>query len=99
MAVCGQLVRSGHNGNQMPLTFLHHAKHAIPSPCRLSPKKTSSGAFTRDSRYLLWGDKYGDVLIGDCRSRNDPSAPQKPALLLGHLCSVVASLAVSPDNR
>lgn len=50
-------------------------------------------------RYLIWGDKYGDVLIGDCRSRNDPMVPQKPALLLGHLCSVVASLAVSPDNR
>ena len=68
-------------------------------PLRLSPKKTSSGAFTRDSRHVVWGDKYGDVLIGACSSRNDPAKPQRPALLLGHLCSVVAALSVSPDNR
>ncbi|GAX84576.1 hypothetical protein CEUSTIGMA_g11997.t1 [Chlamydomonas eustigma] len=65
----------------------------------LSPKKASAGTFTRDSKYILWGDKFGDILIGDCASRNDLTQPQHPALLFGHLCSVVSSISVSPDNR
>ena len=82
------------------LFTVHFAPPPPPfPPLRLSPKKTSSGAFTRDSRHVVWGDKYGDVLIGACSSRNDPAKPQRPALLLGHLCSVVAALSVSPDNR
>ena len=59
----------------------------------------SAGAFTRDSKHVVVADKYGDLLVGDCSSRNHADKPQAPALLLGHLCSVVSSVAVSPDNK
>ena len=71
-----------------------------------SPKKVSAACFSHDSRYILFADKYGDVLVGDCSSElssgpQSGSEPplQKPTLLLGHLCSVVASIAVSPNNK
>lgn len=71
-----------------------------------SPKKISAACFSHDSRYILFADKYGDVLIANCNSELSTSLEhsseppvQKPALLLGHLCSVVSSIAVSPDNR
>ncbi|KAG1680329.1 hypothetical protein FOA52_015419 [Chlamydomonas sp. UWO 241] len=64
-----------------------------------SHKKVSAGTFTPDCKHIVFADKYGDVLIGDTAVRNEQDKPQVPALLFGHLCSVVASLLASPNHR
>lgn len=64
-------------------------------PHRKMHKKLSAGTFTRDSTYVLFADKFGDVAVAAVQPTPSPT----PELLLGHLCSIVTSVAVSPDNK
>ncbi len=75
-------------------------------------KKLSAGTFTPalgGVTYALFADKFGDVAVASAGSA-DAAAPSSASaaaagvsaeaeLLLGHLCSIVTSVAVSPDSR
>lgn len=54
-------------------------------------KKPSCGGFSRDGGYTFAGDKFGDVVVAS-------TADGIAAPLLGHYCSTISSLAVSPDG-
>ncbi|KAF5830070.1 hypothetical protein DUNSADRAFT_15070 [Dunaliella salina] len=63
-------------------------------------KKLSAVAFSRDGKHALFADKFGDVGVAACGSPAQQQPPsEEPELLLGHLCSIVTSITVSPDNR
>lgn len=76
-------------------------------------KKVSAVTFSSDGRFALFADKFGDVGVAACGAAgvlqqqqaegqgHQPEAPlsEQPELLLGHLCSIVTSVATSPDNR
>ncbi|KAL6748370.1 WD40-repeat-containing domain protein [Haematococcus lacustris] len=71
-------------------------------------KKLSACAFTLDCKYVLFADKFGDVAVAAVRQPGSqagqegagkPDSSDGAELLLGHLCSVITSLAVSPDNK
>lgn len=64
-------------------------------------KKLSAGAFSQDSAYAMFADKFGDVAVvaTDRGAPGQGTASQEPELLLGHLCSIVSSVAVSNDNK
>jgi len=47
--------------------------------------------FSRDGGYAFAGDKFGDVAVAS--TADGASAP-----LLGHYCSTISSLALSPDG-
>jgi hypothetical protein len=60
-------------------------------PCSTTGKKPSCGAFSKDGAYAFVADKFGDVTVASTTSGAS-------ALLLGHYCSAVSSMAVSPDG-
>lgn len=47
---------------------------------------------------VAFADKFGDVLTAKLWSGHEQAEPVA-ALLLGHLCSIVTSLAFSPDGK
>lgn len=79
-----------------------------------TPKKPSAGCFTIDSKYTLFADKFGDVLVGateqeGAEQQGEAKAQgagagagvqvQVPPVLLGHFCSIVTGVAASPCGR
>ena len=66
--------------------------------CRQSPKKVTAALFSPDSNLVVFADKFGDVLTAKLQfdQANPTSGPAAP--LLGHLCSIVTSLAFSPNG-
>ncbi len=75
-----------------------------------TPKKPSAGCFTIDSKYALFADKFGDVLVGatapgaeqgDAKAQGAQGGVQVavPPVLLGHFCSIVTGVAASPCGR
>ena len=66
---------------------------AVPSCCRSQvPKKPSAGVFSLDSEHALVADKFGDVTAA-------ATDGGQPAQLLGHYCSAITAMAVSPKGR
>lgn len=59
--------------------------------CSTTVKKPTCAAFSLDGAHAFVGDKFGDVAVGATAS--GASAP-----LLGHYCSTISSMAVSPDG-
>lgn len=57
-----------------------------------TPKKPTAAAFSLDGGHALVADKFGDVTVS-------ATSGGSAALLLGHYCSTVAALAVSPDGK
>lgn len=60
--------------------------------CSATTKKPTCGAFSLDGAHAFAADKFGDVAVA--ASASGASAP-----LLGHYCSTVSSMAVSPDGE
>ena len=54
--------------------------------------------FSHDSRSIAFADKFGDVLTARVLPEDQQAEPVA-APLLGHLCSIVTSLAFSPDGK
>ena len=54
--------------------------------------------FSHDSSFVAFADKFGDVLTAPVQ-RTDQQAESVAAPLLGHLCSIITSLAFSPDGK
>ena len=66
--------------------------------CSKSPKKVTAAVFGNDSSLVAFADKFGDIHTAKIQSemgQADPSAFP----LLGHLCSIVTSLAFSLDGK
>lgn len=57
-------------------------------------KKVSAAAFSFDGNWLVFADKYGVLSVLSAES-NEGS----PVQLLGHCCSIITDLAISPDGR
>ena len=53
--------------------------------------------FSHDSTLIAFADKFGDVFTS--KLLKDQQAEPVAAPLLGHLCSIVTSLAFSPDGK
>ena len=67
--------------------------------CRQSPKKITAAIFSNDGSSAVFADKFGDVLTANLQPNISPQT-QRPAVpLLGHLCSIITSLAFSPDGK
>lgn len=64
-----------------------------------SPKKVTAAVFSACSSLIAFADKFGDVLTAGLQSEHDLQAEPIAAPLLGHLCSIVTSLAFSPDGK
>eukprot|EP00798_Chlamydomonas_sp_ICE-L_P016483 gene16483-22705_t len=64
-----------------------------------APKRVCAGTFTTDSKHFFFADKYGDVLVAPCDGSTDGETVSEPPVLLGHLCSILTSVTVSPDNK
>lgn len=67
--------------------------------CSKSPKKVTAAVFSACSSLIAFADKFGDVLTAGLQSEHDLQAEPIAAPLLGHLCSIVTSLAFSPDGK
>ena len=68
--------------------------------CSKSPKKVTAAVFSNDSSIVAFADKFGDVLTASVLPQVHPEPEESSAaLLLGHLCSIVTSLAFSPDGK
>ena len=66
--------------------------------CRQSAKKITAAIFSQDGKFAVFADKYGDVAAAKLHSNNTKEAACAATPLLGHLCSIVTSLAFSPDG-
>ena len=88
--------------------------HLSVSMNRTVPKKISAAVFSADGRYAIFADKFGDVHVAVVAAQPDQQPAAHPAtlsdqksgtdhhvpeLLLGHFCSIITDLAVSPDGR
>ena len=60
--------------------------------CSTTGKKPTCGAFSLDGAYVFVADKFGDVTVASTGSGAS-------ALMLGHYCSTVSAMAVSPDGQ
>ena len=58
----------------------------------------TAAVFTNDSTLVAFADKFGDVLTARVQPEEQQEVPVA-APLLGHLCSIVTSLAFSPDGK
>ncbi len=67
--------------------------------CRHSPKKVTAAIFSNNSSLVAFADKFGDVLTVKLQPNQSAPTSGPAAPLLGHLCSVVTSLAFSPDSK
>ena len=67
--------------------------------CRHSPKKVTAAIFSNNSSLVAFSDKFGDVITAKLQSNESAPTSGPAAPLLGHLCSVVTSLAFSPDGK
>ena len=67
--------------------------------CRHSPKKVTAAIFNNNSSLVAFADKFGDVLTAKLQPNQSAPTSGPAAPLLGHLCSVVTSLAFSPDGK
>lgn len=67
--------------------------------CRHSPKKVTAAVFSNNSSLVAFADKFGDILTAKLQSNQSAPTSGPAAPLLGHLCSVVTSLAFSPDGK
>ncbi len=65
--------------------------------CRQSPKKVTAAIFSNDSSLVVFADKFGDVLTAKLQPGQSQEGSAAP--LLGHLCSIVTSLAFTPDGK
>eukprot|EP00983_Pelagomonas_calceolata_P028427 890704-Pelagomonas_calceolata.AAC.3 len=86
-------------------SLFDHVELAYPETvakqtARRMHKKLSAVAFSRDGKHALFADKFGDVGVAACGNPAQQQPPsEEPELLLGHLCSIITSITVSPDNR
>ncbi|DBA81758.1 TPA: WD repeat-containing protein 4 [Trebouxia sp. C0004] len=64
-----------------------------------SPKKITAAVFSNNSSLVAFADKFGDVLTAKLQPSQSAPTSGPAAPLLGHLCSIVTSLAFSPDGR
>jgi hypothetical protein len=80
-------------------THTHTHTHTHMHTCRRMHKKLSAVSFTQDSKHALFADKFGDVGVAACGDPPQQPPSEQPELLLGHLCSIITSVSVSPDNR
>jgi hypothetical protein len=81
--------------------------------CRVAPKKVSAAAFSSDGAHAFFADKFGDVLVVQTKGDEPEGPPSDPSpdpsgegngkggftVLLGHFCSIITSLWVSPDGH
>ena len=58
----------------------------------------TAALFSHNSSLIAFADKFGDVLTARVLPE-DQQADPAAAPLLGHLCSIVTSLAFSPDGK
>ena len=66
------------------------------------PKKVSSLAFSPDSRYVFAGDKFGDVWcvsVSSPKKKEDGSSDVEATRVLGHFCSAITCLSISPCGK
>lgn len=66
--------------------------------CRKSGKKATGCTFSTDGQHVFFADRFGDVLVGvavPAEAGQGATAPEpvEGNLLLGHLQSIVTSLA------
>ena len=54
--------------------------------------------FSHDSSLIAFADKFGDIMTARVLPEDQQAEPVA-APLLGHLCSIVTSLAFSPDGK
>ncbi|KAJ6827099.1 putative tRNA (guanine-N(7)-)-methyltransferase non-catalytic subunit WDR4 [Iris pallida] len=73
--------------------------HCVRTIC--SEKRVSSVALSHDGQYVTFADKFGAVWIVDLDEdgNKDAMADKKAVPLLGHYCSIITSLEISPDGR
>lgn len=57
------------------------------------PKKVSAGCFSEDSRYMVVGDKFGDVSVASVEGE------ESLCPLLGHFCAIITALQVDATGR
>ncbi|KAA6424794.1 MAG: tRNA (guanine-N(7)-)-methyltransferase subunit WDR4-like [Trebouxia sp. A1-2] len=66
---------------------------------RHSPKKVTAAIFNNNSSLVVFADKFGDVLTAKLQPKQSAPTSGPAAPLLGHLCSIVTSLAFSLDGK
>eukprot|EP00850_Spirogloea_muscicola_P019314 SM000188S03809 [mRNA] locus=s188:45358:48889:- [translate_table: standard] len=104
----GRLFSSGGNDKLVKLWDCSGAPWKCLRTWRLA-KRVSAVTFSRDSRWLIIADKYGVVSVvpadeeaaeavetSSVAAQNDD---REPAQLLAHCCSIVTSIALSPDGH
>jgi len=90
---CGNFVASGAEDKYVKVWSTSDRK-CVRAMCL--PKRVSALSFSIDSKYVFAGDKYGEVYAVPTDAADGST---KPVLLLGHLCSIITYIAVSPCGQ
>ena len=78
--------------------FLQCCRLPFCMTCRQSAKKITAAIFSQDGNFVVFADKYGDVATAKLQSNKTKETECAAAPLLGHLCSIITSLAFSPNG-
>ncbi|KAJ6852257.1 putative tRNA (guanine-N(7)-)-methyltransferase non-catalytic subunit WDR4 [Iris pallida] len=73
--------------------------HCVRTIC--SEKRVTAVSISHDGQFVTYADKFGVVWIMDLdEDGNSEAVADKKAIpLLGHYCSIITSLEISPDGR